>query len=58
MDFYPDEDDEDYIPSYQEGEDESPKEKKPIYQYNPPPFTDGHNPFGEGGIYTPGDPGL
>ena len=57
MNFYPDEEDDEDI-RYVDDEGESPKEKKPIYQYNPPPFTDGHNPFGEGGIYTPGDPGL
>lgn len=27
-------------------------------QSNPPPFREGHDSFGEGGIYTPGDPGL
>lgn len=26
--------------------------------YNPPPFTEGHDSFGEGGVYSPGDPGL
>lgn len=31
---------------------------KQIKKINPPPFTEGHNPFGKGGIYTPGDPGL
>jgi hypothetical protein len=29
-----------------------------IKEYNPPPFTEGHNPFVQGGVYTPGDPGL
>lgn len=25
---------------------------------NPPPYTEGHNPFGKNGVYVPGDPGL
>lgn len=44
----------DYITMQGCYDEPEPEEKK----YNPPPFTEGHNPFGKGGVYTPGDPGL
>jgi len=39
-------------------ENEERKEMESNEEYNPPPFKEGHNPFGKGGVYTPGDPGL
>ena len=39
-------------------EQEQSDNKKTDNDYNPPPFSEGHNPFGRGGVYTPGDPGL